>query len=243
MVSKLAALRARLDAISVERLKTASVVTLVATILCVAAWFWWRSRLSDGFYENLLAESFGLLGDLLVFGMLLLWLETRRERRVENRAYRNEIDDFRGWQAPEAAYRIAGNIKRLNRNGETKINLGSCFLEGSSLRDVDLTGANLSWARCHGVDLQQARLTNAQAANTMFDGADFQGAVLDGTALVFSDFRGAKNLTVEQLLSASDLAGAKLDPPLKAALLKQRPNALQVRSGGYGYASPHRDAL
>ncbi len=58
-----------------------------------------------------------MLFDILVIGVLILFLNKLAEKRVDNRRYLEEIEDFRGWESEEAAYRIAGNLKRLKRNG------------------------------------------------------------------------------------------------------------------------------
>ncbi len=58
-----------------------------------------------------------MLFDILVIGIFILSLNRLAEKRIENQRYIDEIDDFRGWRSKEAAYKIAGNIRRLNRNG------------------------------------------------------------------------------------------------------------------------------
>jgi len=161
------------------------------------------------FLENIAAEAHGMVFDLLVIGWFMLWLNRLAERRLRNNRYREEIDDFLGWHSAEATHRIAGNIRRLNRNGIrsglklTEAHLKSANLVGAQLDEADLWGANLA-----GAQLGSARLNEANLA-----GADLRGAVLERAALTRADLRGA-NLTEADLerafLEDADLRGANL---------------------------------
>jgi hypothetical protein len=120
-------------------------------------------------FQNIMVEAHGMLLDILVIGLFILWLNKLGEKRLENKRYQDEIDDFRRWHSEEAAYRIAGNIKRLNRNGISKIVLEECYLAHMVLRRANLQGAELRWA------------------------------TLLGARLMGADLRGSKNLTEEQV--------------------------------------------
>ncbi len=102
------------------------------------------------FGENVLVEAHGMLFDILVIGVFILWLNRKGEKRIANRRYEEEIDDFRGWESDEASHRIRGNIKRLNRNGISKINLSNSYL-----KSADLKGANLQESYLLEVNLQE----------------------------------------------------------------------------------------
>ncbi len=66
--------------------------------------------------ENVFVKAHGMLFDILVIGILILFLSKLAEKRIANQRYLDEIDDFRDWESDEAAHRIAGNIRRLNKN-------------------------------------------------------------------------------------------------------------------------------
>lgn len=153
------------------------------------------------FFEGVLVEAHGMLLDILVIGVFVLWLDLRRSKRIENRGYQNEIDDFRGWQSDEGKLRTMGNIKRLNANGVTFIDLHRCFLKemdmrklnlrgsfiqgadlgstklrGANLRQADLQGTYLGDADLVGVDLRSANLERAKCQRSVFQGANLRGA-------------------------------------------------------------------
>ena len=177
------------------------------------------------FWDNLCVEAHGMLLDILVFGVLILFLNKlvgkRIEKRTENQRYLDEIDDFRGWESKEAAYRIAGNLKRLKRNGyKGEIDLSNCYLGclnlrkeglleyfskyliGINLAKANLLGANLGGARLRGAKLQKANLQNA-------------------------DLRNVRNLTLEQLSKAKSLYKTKLDPELLEQVKEKYPHLLE----------------
>ena len=161
------------------------------------------------FLENVAAEAHGMVFDLLVIGWFMLWLNRLAERRLRNNRYREEIDDFLGWRSAEATHRIAGNIRRLNRNGiRDRLKLTEAYLKGANLASAHLEGSDLWGASLQGAQLGSARLNGANLA-----GADLQGADLERATLVAADLRGA-NLTETDLerafLEEADLRGANL---------------------------------
>lgn len=103
-----------------------------------------------------------------------------------------------------------------------------CDLEGVDLRNAQLNGAKLRWAKMNGsdlqgTDLQRADLTGAdlQQSNmtgTHLDGAIMQGAKLRGvdlseTSLIGVDLRWADitHLNVDVALESIDLIGVLLE--------------------------------
>jgi len=164
---------------------------------------------SLNFWENIVAEAHGVLFDLLIIGWFLLWLNKIAERRIRNNRYREEIEDYLGWNSPEATLRIAGNIRRLNRGGIvsgfklTEAHLEGAKLGGSAMDDSDLWGAHLE-----GASLRESNLNRTNLA-----GASMEGADLERACLVSADLRGA-NLNEADLeravLTGADLRGGSL---------------------------------
>jgi BTB/POZ domain-containing protein KCTD9 len=191
------------------------------------------------FFENIMVEAHGMLLDILVIGLFILWLNKLGEKRLENRRYHEEIDDFRYWHSEEAAYRIAGTIKRLNRNGVSSINLAYCYLariilyeanledadlgdanfegtvlgranlEGAFLGRANLKGADLAWANLKGADLMDANLKGAILGGANLKGANLEGANLEGATLVFT-YLGGTNFRGANLKDTA-LAAANLE--------------------------------
>lgn len=225
---------------------------LIAVVVLIVATMW-VILLSKKYYDasfgvNVLVEAHGMLFDIFVIGVFILWLNERGEKQRTIQRYHDEIDDFRGWDSPEAAYRIVGNIRRLNKLNVTNLNLAGCYLKEMDLNLVDLRGADLFSIKLQGAELERAKLqgavlhlaelqdtrlhyahlqgANLDAANlegaylinTELQDASFDWAILQDVNLNGTDLRGAKNLTAEQLASAKNPFRAKLDPNLEAEL-------------------------
>ena len=77
--------------------------------------------IQEGFWREILIESYGMLFDIIIICVLTLWLNQKGRKLLQIKRYHDEIDDFRSWKSPEAAYRIRGNILRLNQNGISNI--------------------------------------------------------------------------------------------------------------------------
>lgn len=174
----------------------------------------------DGdFYKNILVEAHGMLLDILVIGIFIFALHKLGEKRLDNKRYHDEIDDFKFWESEEAKFRIIGDIKRLNRNDITEIDLSYCYLKNAELGGVQLQGAdllkiNLQGATLFGSNLQQTDLgfanlkeTNLGQAN--LQEADLSKADIQKAVLVEANLQGA-DLT-DAFLQEANLAGANLE--------------------------------
>jgi BTB/POZ domain-containing protein KCTD9 len=159
----------------------------------------------EDFPKNILVEAHGMLLDILVIGIFILWLNRKGENKLENKRYQEEIDDFRRWNSHEAGYRIVGNVRRLNRNGITNIHLDRCHLVRVNLSSADLKDADLRLANLQRADLSYANLSGADLFR-----ANLSNANLEGTNLSDADLERALNCTNEQLAQAESLVGATL---------------------------------
>ncbi len=173
----------------------------------------------DGLGEGILVESFGMLCDLLIITVFLFWLHERGDRKREIQRYKDEIDDFRRWESNEAAYRIVGNVKRLIRANETKIDIQGCFLQGVFLTDLSLIGAKLRDAKIeqsklYHLDLSDSNLYGVKASGSEFDTVALKNANLESgnfTNASFTrvDFQGANFRWV--ILNNTDFMGCNFD--------------------------------
>lgn len=154
---------------------------LLSGIILLALYLFDNTDLIQKYFPSLLL-------DILVFGILIVVFNKIWEKRRNIRRWQEEIHDYSGWNEPEAKFRIVGNIKRLNRNRITKIDLEGCFLEGAwlegiNLKGASLIGASLEGARLGGINLEGAQLEAANFRKAELDRANLQGAGLTGASL------------------------------------------------------------
>ena len=82
--------------------------------VCAAITFgWWLIQPQS--VSNLWPEMGGMTLDVFFILIVFAWFEHRRDKRQDIARQREVIDDYKRWDQPEAHYRIAGAIRRLNR--------------------------------------------------------------------------------------------------------------------------------
>lgn len=177
------------------------------------------------FIENILVEAHGMLFDVQLLGVLFAWLNQGGEKQRDIKRYREEIEDFLNWDSQEAAFRILGNIKRLNKHGVSDFNLTNAFFRDADLSDANLRGAsllgtNLVKANLGSVDLRDAKIAGANLSEAYLSEADFRGAKigfvdLSGAYIIGADFR-------ESNISKSLFQQAKYDKKLSGPKISIR---------------------
>jgi len=190
----------------------------------------WDGELAKG----ILAESNAVLMDIFLLGIVIALYEYRRKRHEEVRDLHKELSQLRNWNAPEGILRKVQLVGDLAAKGQKPATLrfydlreaslnGYC-LSGIDMRFVvlvhafmvrtELVASDLFCADFSDSVLVEANLTNAKLGEANFSGALLSGAILAGADVNNADFRGARELTREQLTSASNWQKAYRDPVL-----------------------------
>ncbi|MHC5827435.1 MAG: pentapeptide repeat-containing protein, partial [Nostoc sp.] len=110
------------------------------------------------------------------------------------------------------------------------------FLQEANLYSANLQKANLIVARLQKAHLNKANLQEANLAGAIFQKANIKDAQLQDTQLcdeispgkvLCADFRGVKNLTVQQVKVAKNWKKAHYDPEFRKqlGLLPEKPEA------------------
>jgi uncharacterized protein YjbI with pentapeptide repeats len=208
---------------------TSAIVLLLVTVIITGLSLKFYINDFDTFWPQLLIEAHGMIFDIAVIGILLLWLNKSGETRQRIKTYKDEIDDFRLWESEEAAFRTVGNLKRLNRNQIYEINLVNCYLIKTNLNYVNLKGSNLNSAnisnsslietnlentRLNQTNLENSNLNQANLNSAYASGANFKDAFLiktqlEGAFLIKANFRNA--FLMEANLKNSYLMGADFE--------------------------------
>jgi hypothetical protein len=179
------------------------IFVLVAVVVTIISLPFWRSH-PYSFFENIMAEAYGLLFDLLVIGIFVTWLNRMGRHRQTIQRHFEEIDDYRDWQESEVTYRITGIIRRLNRLGVTDIDLKGVFLKEARLRGVALQGAQLQRTMLQGANLWEADLERANLWKATLQDAILWDANLRGAQLERANLQNCK-------LHSANLEGARLE--------------------------------
>ncbi len=216
-------LRKNLQGFSEKPILTNSLVLIFITIIVITASLNFYLKDYDNFLREVLAEAHGMIFDIAIIGILIYWLNQRGETRQRIKTYKDEIDDFRLWESEEAAFRTAGNIKRLNRHKIYDLNLVNCYLAKANLNYVVLTSSNLNYANLMNTNLIDANLENARLNQTRFENCNLNranfsesyanGANFNDANLIKSKFKNAFLIKANfrnAFLMEADLSGCYL---------------------------------
>ncbi len=172
-------------------LLTSTLVLIAVTIIVVGLSSHYYMNEFDTFIPQILAEAHGMIFDIAVIGILLVWLNHNGEIRRRIRTYKDEIDDFRLWESEEAAFRTVGNIKRLNRHKIHEVNLVNCHLPRTNLNYANLAGSNINSANISQSSLIESILENARLNQTNFENSNLNQANLKGAYASGANFKDA----------------------------------------------------
>lgn len=214
------------NSVTERQLLTTGIVLFFITLMIITLSYPHYHSKDNHFYENLLVEAHGMIFDLLIIGLLLVWLNKIGEKRIRIKRHHEEIDDFRHWINEESSFRIAGYIKRLNKDNVYNLELFNCNLKNVNLNYVNLTGSNmnniqledttLQSAILDNVRLNQGNMQNAKLQKARLRNAQLSGANMQFTTLIKADLTGANCIKtkfkgavlIDAILVDAMLAGA-----------------------------------
>lgn len=182
------------------RMTTAfAVVVLIGLI--IGSWdLYWDS--SEHFLNQVLAEFHGIVAEIIILGILLVWVNRYSEKWKTIEHAREQISDLKSLRNEHANVMILSAIKALNRNGVFKINLRNVSLPNAPLDKVILIESDLNGVKLTGASMIEAKLT----------GSALTGAVLRRVNLFHSDLSAvsanAANFSRANLVEAN-LSNAK----------------------------------
>jgi len=140
--------------------------------------------------------------------------QDKREMEENIKRWKEEIEDYLGWDEKEATYRLVGLIRRLSRNKVDRLVLYNAYLKEAYLWDAHLEGANLWGANLQSADLALAHLEGAVLTAAHLEGANLYYAHLHGAKLNSARMTGS-NLFKANMVNAdlrdAQLGGARLE--------------------------------
>jgi BTB/POZ domain-containing protein KCTD9 len=147
---------------------------------------------SAEFYKNVLVEAHGMLMDLLIIGVFIVGLNILSKKKDERKNYKEQIDDFRHWNAPEASFRIAGILKRIIALGDNRINLFQCNIKGVLLNHVSISNSECWAVNFKNSTLQDITFTKCKLKGATFDDCTASGIQFHKCFLKIGRFVNAK---------------------------------------------------
>lgn len=173
------------------------------------------------FLAQILAEGFGVVIDIVVLGVMMIWINTVNDKKRTIAAAIQEIDDLRlwisdhdpeeeenrikgseakldsaeialhRWQVRYSALKIIRHIKVLNKLGVHKIMLNHCHLSNANLTHQNLEGSNLDMIDANHATFINSKLNYASMCSGNLRYADFRHSELKHIKANGADFNYA----------------------------------------------------
>jgi len=175
----------------------------VVAALIIIPLGWARSKIDPEFLPGVLVESFGFLMDVVFLGIFIVVFNSITEKKRKIERYKEEIDDYRGWNENEASHRIGGLVKRLIKLKVQNLDLSQCFLEQVHFINFKLLKANF-----YNANLGQSHFKNLELRESIFSYCNFEKAAIHNTDFSMSEMKWV-NFTKADL-SDSDFSFANL---------------------------------
>ena len=204
------------------------VVTLLTVVFITSCWEFFSGNVfpnttlglyNKDFWENVLVEAHGMIFDILIIGVIVVWLDTRRTNHNEKKSMLNELSDMSYLDLPEVNHRKVGMMHRLNNLGVITFNIEGLILTNVRIKRLRFEGSNFSFLKT--ID---SSISGTEFIETSLFRADFSEADIKSTRFISCEMKKAvfiKSKANGVDFSNSNLERAKfMNAHLKNAIFK-----------------------
>lgn len=162
----------------------------------------------DSFYAGFITNIYNSVLDFLVFSIILFVFLGRHEKTDKIQLYRNNIDDCRFWYSDEAAFKNAGNIRRLQNLGISSLDLSKCTLQKIKLKKESFVDSRFMGACLNDTNFDGSIFSKSDLQGATANKASFNQVTLSGCNLKYFEFQESQMLSAN--LSKCDFTKSKL---------------------------------
>lgn len=131
---------------------------------------------SKEFWENLLVEAHGMVIELFIVGVLVISLDSRREKHNEIARLKEDLNDYAMLDFPEINVKKQGHLKRLHDAGIYTINIQNLILNELHLNKIKITDSKMI-----GLKIISGSLSNSSFLDVMMRSSNFEKSVIKNT--------------------------------------------------------------
>ncbi|WP_312253766.1 pentapeptide repeat-containing protein [Stutzerimonas nitrititolerans] len=185
-------------------IKTAALIFILVVIFVfsiTAGWGWVSGNVlptttlglyDRGFWENVLVEMHGMIVELAVVGILLLWLDGRRDKKKNLDQCREDLKNYARLDFPEAHLKKIGALKTLIEANEAGLDARYLHLSGRTLTEINIADWNLIGLKINGGKLEASIFTGVDARSSKFVQCKIKNTTFEGGSLYRCKFEGAR---------------------------------------------------
>lgn len=180
----------------VKTLSVISVVLIVSIFMITAFW----NKVSEfvlpntrlglygkEFWENFLIGMHGIIFELSIIAVLIIWLDLKRSRNNDIDRLEEDLEDYSSLDFPEINVKKLGHMKRLNELGVKNIDVQNLVLNGMKIKGVNVEGARLV-----GLKVMKGSVIDSSFKDMKMRSSNFQESVLKSTKFEACDLTKSK---------------------------------------------------
>jgi uncharacterized protein YjbI with pentapeptide repeats len=156
------------------------------------------------FWENFLVEMHGIVFELSIIGVLILWLDSKRSKSGDIKRLREDLDDYSTLDFPEINVKKLGHIKRLNEHGIKGIDVQNLVLNGLKVKGVSVEGTRLI-----GLKIVAGSIVGSTFKSMKMRSSDFQKSTIKSTT--FESCELLKSNFIESSCKGVDFSNSSLE--------------------------------
>lgn len=144
------------------------------------------------FWANFLVEMHGIVFELSVIGVLLVWLDSRRNKSGEINRLKEDLDDYALLNFPEINVKKLGHVKRLNEHGIVRINVQNLILNGLKLQGLKFEDCKLIGLKVVGGSVVNSSFKTVKMRSSNFEDGTIKASSFSSCDLLKSKFGRAR---------------------------------------------------
>ncbi|RYV01806.1 hypothetical protein SOPP22_15740 [Shewanella sp. OPT22] len=157
-----------------------------------------------GFWENVLVEAHGLLFDILIIGVIVVWLDTKRAQSDEKVTTLNNLSDVSYLDLPEVNLRKVGMIHRLNNLDVFQFSINQLVISGA--RVIELTS---KFSSLNQLKAKKTEITSSNFINTQLIKSDFSESLIRTTKFLKCEMK--KTVFIDSQVRGVDFTDSNLE--------------------------------
>jgi uncharacterized protein YjbI with pentapeptide repeats len=167
------------------------IVSLILVVVIIMSWPYYFYD-TDNFIEQILAEMHGLVFDVLILGILFVWLDRQRTESNRKKQHLEDIEDLRHWRNPEASHRAIANLRRLNRINIYAINLNEYYMNDMKLARLNLRGSDMNFMEAKNMQIYSCDLRKTTMSHSDFSYLNMRDVMLEDAYMAGSNAQASK---------------------------------------------------
>jgi uncharacterized protein YjbI with pentapeptide repeats len=181
----------------IRTLTSILLITLIFLVAISLNWNWISSHIfpntsiglyNRDFWVNTIVSLHGVVIELGVFGVLVLWLDTKREHKQAINRQLEDLVDFATLDIPEINMKKVGHIKRLNSSNFKTISVSNLTIPKMIISDIELHKSKLIGFKIPHGQIKETKFVESKMRSSNFENATLKNTIFENCNLYKTNF-------------------------------------------------------